>query len=413
MPGNSALIVAAGRGRRVGNSCPKQYLSLAGKPLLRHAVEALLSWGSAGGRPGRSRIEHLQIVIDPEQRAFYDAALSGLDLPEPVAGGANRQESVRCGLEALVRQAPDCVFIHDAARPYVSAATLDRLLAALREAPGAIPVVPVMDSLKRSADGRILGALPRDGTVRAQTPQAFRFSAILDAHRVHAGSDLGDDAAVAEAFGLTVAAVPGDAHNVKVTTAEDFILMEALMAPAAMVQRCGQGFDVHAFGGSGPLRLCGIDVPHERGLAGHSDADVGLHALTDALLGALAEGDIGTHFPPSEERWKGADSQHFLEHASALLQGRGGRLCNLDLTIVCEAPKIGPYRAQMRARIAEILKVDCGAVSVKATTTEGLGFAGRGEGIAAQAVVSIALPAQPHEPVASMSPAPMFSGRES
>jgi 2-C-methyl-D-erythritol 4-phosphate cytidylyltransferase/2-C-methyl-D-erythritol 2,4-cyclodiphosphate synthase len=383
MSGNAALIVAAGRGERVGHACPKQYLPLAGKALLRHSVEAFLR---------HDEINHCRVVIDPAHRAFYDTALAGLTLPEPVHGGPNRQESVRLGLEALVELEPDCVLIHDAARPNLKASMITDLLAALEHAPGAIPGLSVADSLKRATDGMIEASLDRRNVYRAQTPQAFRFQPLLKAHRKKVGQNLGDDAAVAEAAGISVAIVPGDPRNLKITAAEDFALLESMMTPKPPMIRSGQGFDVHAFGGPGPLLLCGVSVQHDQGLAGHSDADVALHALTDALLGALAEGDIGTHFPPLDERWKDADSTHFLAHAAELLRQRGGQIANLDLTIICEAPKIGPYRQEMRKNLAKLLLLDLSAVSVKATTTEGLGFTGRGEGIAAQALVTVVLP---------------------
>lgn len=383
MPGNAAIIVAAGRGERVGDACPKQYLALAGKPLLRHSVEAFLA---------HDAVDHCRVVIDPDHRSLLDAALDGLALPEPVHGGPNRQDSVRRGLEALAEIEPDHVLIHDAARPYLKASLISDLLSALQKNPGAIPGLAPADSLKRVSAGIIESSVERAGIYRAQTPQAFHFQSILEAHRNFRGQNLGDDAAVAEAAGLAVAVVPGDPRNLKATTAEDFKLLESLMAPHLPILRSGQGFDVHAFGGDGPVMLCGVAVPHDRGLAGHSDADVALHALTDALLGALAEGDIGVHFPPSDERWKNADSAQFLTHAARLLGQRGGRIVNLDLTIICEAPKIGPHRQEMRERLAALLSLELATVSVKATTTEGLGFTGRCEGIAAQALVTVALP---------------------
>jgi 2-C-methyl-D-erythritol 4-phosphate cytidylyltransferase/2-C-methyl-D-erythritol 2,4-cyclodiphosphate synthase len=307
-----------------------------------------------------------------------------------VAGGATRQDSVRAGLEALAPHAPDVVLVHDAARPCIPAGTIPALLAALQQAPGAIPALPVADTLKRVRQGAILETVPRDGLFRAQTPQAFRFAVLLAAHRAGiAGAT--DDAALLEAAGETVAVVPGSEDNIKLTWPEDFARLERIMAPS-LIPRVGTGFDVHVLETGRRLMLCGVAVPHERGLAGHSDADVGIHALCDAIYGALAEGDIGRHFPPAEAVWKDADSARFLAHAAARIAARGGRLANADVTLICERPKIAPHAAAMAARLAALLGVEPARVSVKATTTERLGFTGRGEGIAAQAVATILLP---------------------
>ncbi|HUJ97638.1 MAG TPA: bifunctional 2-C-methyl-D-erythritol 4-phosphate cytidylyltransferase/2-C-methyl-D-erythritol 2,4-cyclodiphosphate synthase [Stellaceae bacterium] len=378
-----ALVVAAGRGTRLGAPLPKQYLPLAGKPVLRYSLETLTS------HPG---IEAVRVVFNPDDAASYEAAARGLDLLPPVAGGAARQDSVRLGLESLAAAPPARVLIHDAARPFLDRATIDRVLAALDEAPGAIPALPVKDTVKRGVSGRVAETLDRSALWRAQTPQGFDYAAILAAHRAAQGSELSDDAAVAERAGLAVRLVAGSEANFKVTTAEDLEQAERLLLARQGDIRTGQGFDVHAFGPGDHVWLCGVKVAHERGLIGHSDADVGLHALTDAILGALGAGDIGQHFPPSDPKWRGAPSHVFLSHAGALVASAAGRIAHLDVTLICERPKIGPHRDAMAARIAEILDLERGRVSVKATTTEGLGFTGRGEGIAAQALATLRLP---------------------
>ena len=315
-------------------------------------------------------------------------------MPKPAAGGPSRQDSARLGLESLAALAPGAVLIHDGARPFVGAAVIDRVLDALGASAGAIAALPVTDTLKRGADGLITGTVERAGLWRAQTPQGFRFAEILAAHQKSAGRELTDDAAVAERAGLPVALVEGAPENIKITTQDDLARAECWLAgeQAGAETRVGQGFDVHRFGPGDQVMLCGIAVPHDAGLMGHSDADVGLHALTDAILGALGAGDIGQHFPPSEARWRDAESGVFLRHAGDLVTGAGGRIRHLDVTLICERPRIGPHRAAMVTRIAELLGIDAGRVSVKATTTEGLGFTGRGEGIAAQANATISLP---------------------
>jgi 2-C-methyl-D-erythritol 4-phosphate cytidylyltransferase/2-C-methyl-D-erythritol 2,4-cyclodiphosphate synthase len=373
----AALLVAAGTGERFRAGQPKQYVPIAGRPCVRWAAEAL-----AG------HADLLQPVGDAGQ---LDDALRGLPHLPPVPGGAARQDSVRAGLEALEAQAPDVVLIHDAARPFVPTGTIPALLAALAGLPGVIPAVPVADTLKRASGGRIEATVPRDGLYRAQTPQAFRFPTLLALHRA-APPGATDDAALLEAAGLAVGLVPGDERNVKLTYPEDLVRLEqALMPP--MLPRVGTGFDVHVLQDGRPLILCGVTVPHERGLAGHSDADVGIHALCDAIYGALAEGDIGRHFPPSEATWKDADSARFLHHAAERVRARGGVLAHADVTLICERPKITPHASAMQARLAGIMGVEPGRVSVKATTTERLGFTGRGEGIAAQAAATVLLPA--------------------
>ncbi len=380
-----ALIVAGGSGQRFGAERPKQYLDLLGTPILRRTLDAFLN---------HPRITGVQVVIDPAWRAQYDRAVAGLTLPEPVAGGATRQDSVRNGLEALAALAapPARVLIHDAARPLTDAATIGAVIDALDETPGAVAAVPVADTLKRGAHGLVGATVDRDGLWRAQTPQGFRFADILDAHRAAAGLALTDDAAVAEQAGLPVRLIPATEDNFKVTTPDDLTRAARVLMAGLGDIRTGTGFDVHRFTEGDFVTLCGLRVPHDQGLDGHSDADVGLHALTDAILGALAAGDIGSHFPPSDPRWRGADSARFLRHAADLVAERGGIIAHADVTIICERPKIGPHRAAMAARIADILGTAEDRVSVKATTTERLGFTGRGEGIAAQAVATIRLP---------------------
>ena len=372
----AAVLVAAGSGSRFGAEMPKQFLLLAGKPVIRRAAEALARC-----------VDAVQPVGDA---AAIAAALAGLPHLPPVAGGATRQESVRAGLEALEPLAPDIVLVHDAARPLVPPGTVPALLAALETAAGAIPAVPVADTLKRVTYGVIAATVPREGLFRAQTPQAFRYRILLAAHRRDIQGAT-DDASLLEAIGERVAIVPGSEDNIKLTYAEDLSRLERVMI-GPMIPRVGTGFDVHVLTAGRPLLLCGVAVPHDRGLGGHSDADVGIHALCDAIYGALAEGDIGRHFPPSEAAWKDADSARFLAHAAGRIAARGGRLANADVTLICERPKIAPHAAAMSARLAAILGVDASRVSVKATTTERLGFTGRGEGIAAQAVATVLLP---------------------
>ncbi|QEX22275.1 bifunctional enzyme IspD/IspF [Hypericibacter adhaerens] len=388
MSGTVALIVAAGRGARFGGDVPKQYRRLGGRAVLRHAVERLQS------HPG---IAQVRVVISPDDRARYDEAVAGLGLLPPVAGGATRQQSVRNGLESLIPLKPDAVLIHDAARPFLDAGVIDRVIEGLARAPGAIAALPVVDTIKRAkeaagATARIETTTSRDRLWRAQTPQGFRFDAILAAHRAAAGTEHTDDAAVAEATGLAVELVMGSEENFKITTEDDLQRAERLLGGGAWEYRSASGYDVHRFAPGDAIMLCGIRVPHSAALEGHSDADVGLHALTDALLGCIGAGDIGQHFPPSDPRWRGADSSKFLAHAGELVAAKGGRIAHLDVTIICERPKVGPHRAAMIERIAQILGLDQGRVSVKATTTEGLGFTGRAEGIAAQATATVALP---------------------
>ncbi len=376
MPRIAVLIVAAGKGERSGLSLPKQYESLAGKPMLRRSVEAF------GTLP-------VQVVIGPGQDALALAALAGMDLPPPVTGGATRQESVRLGLEAIESEKPDFVLIHDAARPLVSPLVIGNVMTALQKgAPGAVPMVAAADTLRRrGSDGFSL--VPREGLYRAQTPQGFRFADILAAHRAHAAASVTDDMALAELAGIAVEMVDGDDKNFKVTTKEDFQMAEALLAGET---RSAMGYDAHRFSPGDHVWLCGIKVPHDQTLEGHSDADAGLHALTDAILGCICAGDIGQHFPPTDERWRGASSDRFLAHAASLVLQKGGTILHCDVTLICERPKIGPHREAMRARIAEILGLSVDRISVKATTTEGMGYTGRREGLAAQAMATVRLP---------------------
>jgi len=380
MSGTYAVIVAAGRGTRFGGTLPKQYLPLGGTTVLRHAVAALAM---------HPRIDGVQAVIRDEDRAHFEGSVAGLAVLPPVPGGAARQDSVRLGLEALLPHDPARVLIHDGARPFPDAALIDRLLDALDTAPAAIPGLPLGDTIKRVADGIVRETVDRSQLWRAQTPQGFHFAPILAAHRAAAGRILTDDAAVAEAAGMAPVIVPGSEDNLKVTTAQDLAAAERLLAGRLGDVRVGQGFDVHPFGPGDHVMVCGIAIPHEVAPVGHSDADVGLHSLTDAVLGAIGAGDIGMHFPPSDERWRGASSDQFLAYAAALVAERGGAIVAVDVTIICERPRIAPHRDRMIERLAEILAIAPSRVSVKATTTEGLGFTGRREGIAAQAVASI------------------------
>jgi 2-C-methyl-D-erythritol 4-phosphate cytidylyltransferase / 2-C-methyl-D-erythritol 2,4-cyclodiphosphate synthase len=389
-----ALIAAGGAGLRAatpGEGEPKQFRVLAGRAVVAHAVAPFLA---------HPRIDRILVVVRPgwEDR-LADAVGPNVKLLGPVAGGVRRQDSVRLGLEALVPESPDLVLIHDAARPFVDAGLIDRVLDGIGSQSGAIPAVPVADTLKLGGGGMIVATVDRAGLYGAQTPQAFVFAAILAAHRAVANGDdeFTDDAAVAEQAGLAVALVGGDAANRKLTTPEDFAMAERMLADApgglAHEFRTGSGADVHAFTNGNSVMLCGVNIPHTHALLGHSDADVGLHALTDALLGAIADGDIGSHFPPSDPKWRAASSDIFLDHARDRVAALGGEIVNVDVTIVCEAPRIGPHRDAMRARIADILRIGMDRVAVKATTSEGLGFTGRREGILAQAIATVRLPA--------------------
>jgi 2-C-methyl-D-erythritol 4-phosphate cytidylyltransferase / 2-C-methyl-D-erythritol 2,4-cyclodiphosphate synthase len=378
-----ALVVAAGQGSRFGGSLPKQYLPLGGAHVLRHAVSAFVD---------HPRVGEVIVAIRPEDAALFKRSVAGLRVASPVFGGATRQESVRFGLEALAAYRPDRVLIHDGARPFPDRELLDRVIDALDRATAAIPCLPLRDTIKRASDGTIRETIDRSALWRAQTPQGFHFEAILAAHRAAIGCEMTDDSAIAEAAGLAPLVVAGSEDNLKITTPQDLAAAERLIAARQGDVRVGQGFDVHPFMPGDHLWICGVRVPHAMGLAGHSDADVGLHALTDAILGAIGAGDIGMHFPPSDPQWRGAASHRFLSHAAALVRAQGGIVAAVDVTIICERPKIGPHRTAMVERVAAILGIAPGRVSVKATTTEKLGFTGRAEGIAAQAVATIRLP---------------------
>jgi len=380
MGGTVALVVGAGVGQRFGGELPKQYHLLAGVAVMRRSLKAFMD---------HPDVSVVQAVIHPNHHELYDAAVQGLALPVPVDGGATRQGSVLNGLESLNADEPSTVLIHDAARPLVDPGVISRVLAALQTSPGAIPALAVADTLKRSDGQFVETTVDRQGLWRAQTPQGFHYQNILAAHRQAGGDELTDDAAVAERAGLAVAIVEGSEDNVKVTRTGDMVRAERILGSGET--RTGLGFDVHRFGPGDHVMLCGVKLPHEFGLEGHSDADVGLHAVTDAFLGAIGEGDIGTHFPPSDPQWKGTESDIFLRHAGDMIAGKGGRISNIDVTLICEQPKIGPHRAAMIKRMAEILSITEHRISIKATTTERLGFTGRGEGIAAQAVATVVL----------------------
>lgn len=378
-----ALVVAAGRGQRFGGDIPKQYKVLGDAAMLRHTL------GRLSAHPD---IDEVRVVIHPNDVAQYESAAKGLGLATPIFGGQERQDSVRLGLEAIAADPPDLVLIHDGARPFVGAGVIDRVLDALEHSDAAIPALTVADTLKQVGEDGHSASVDRSKIWRAQTPQGFRFSAILQAHREAAGQILTDDSSVAEFGGLTVAMVDGDERNFKITTRADFQHASGLLH-GPLETRVGHGVDVHRLGEGNSVTLCGVLIAHDQGLEGHSDADVALHALTDALLGTISAGDIGRHFPPTDDKWRGAASVLFVNRAVALLRARGARIVNADITILGEAPRIGPHRRMMTTRVASILGIDNGRVGIKATTTEQLGFIGRREGLAAHAVVSVQCPA--------------------
>lgn len=380
-PRTIALIVAAGGGTRAGSELPKQYVSVAGKPMIAHSYSAFTA---------HPAVDDVIVMIGASQEDMLVSALG--DVPFRI-GGATRRESVRIGLEAIAANGgADRVLIHDAARPFLSPAMIDRLIAALDTFPGAIPALPVADTLVRFGDAVMQDNVARDGLYRVQTPQAFIFDTVLAAHRGWPdGVDATDDAQMVRDTGHSVTLVEGDVMLEKVTYPADFAAAEARMA-VPMISRSASGYDVHRLEAGEELWLGGVLIPHDKGLSGHSDADVALHAITDALLGTIGAGDIGTHFPPSDAQWRGAPSYQFLQHAASLIADEGGVIDFVDLTLICEAPKIGPHRGAMKARIAELLNLDERQVSVKATTTERLGFTGRGEGIAAQAMATVRVP---------------------
>jgi 2-C-methyl-D-erythritol 4-phosphate cytidylyltransferase / 2-C-methyl-D-erythritol 2,4-cyclodiphosphate synthase len=384
----AAVVVAGGRGVRAGGDVPKQYRYVVGDPVIRLALAAFAE---------HPHIDAVQPVIHAQDEAAFQGATSGLTgLRKPVPGGASRQASVYAGLQALRGDTPDIVLIHDAARPFVSGALIERAIAAASEHGAAVPAIAVADTVKKvDAHGTITATIDRNELRVVQTPQAFSYSLIVEAHGRAAKSDRSDftdDAALAEWAGHRVSLFPGDSANVKLTTNEDFARAEALRIAATGDVRTGNGFDVHAFADGDHIMLGGVRIAHTRGVTGHSDADVALHALVDAILGALADGDIGQHFPPSDPQWKGAASEKFLAFACERVRARSGVIAHLDVTIVCEAPRIGPHRDAMRARIAAIAGIGVDRVGVKATTSEKLGFTGRGEGIVAMATATVRLP---------------------
>ena len=375
----SAIVVAAGSGSRAGGD--KQWRPVGGRPMVRWSVESLLEAGA----------DRVIVVVATGAERRAAEALAGLTGWNAVAGGATRAASVCAGLAALECADDSPILIHDAARPLLSTAVIDRLLEALNNADGALPALPVADSLRRGVDGLVVGGVERDGLWRAQTPQAFRLKTIRDAYAAWTDADAPtDEAAVVERAGGRVRLVAGDARLMKLTYPEDFAMAEALLPKTF---RIGQGYDVHRWGPGTSVWLCGVEIPHDQTLIGHSDADAGLHALTDAILGAIADGDIGDHFPPSDPQWKGTSSDRFLVYAAERVAARGGRIVNVDVTLICEQPKVKPHRQAMRQRLADLLDLPLDGVSVKASTTEGLGFTGRSEGLAAQAVVMVELPA--------------------
>ena len=383
----AAIVVAAGQGVRAGGDLPKQFRRIGGDTLLQRALSAFV------GVPGVSLV---QPVIRAEDLALVRTLTDGMNILTPISGGATRQASVRAGLEALEPRKPDIVLVHDAARPFASANLIVRAIAAAEKTGAAIPALPVTDTVKRvDADGIIETTLDRNSIRLVQTPQAFAFPALLEAHRRAAAQgreDFTDDAALAEWAGMKVSVFEGETANIKLTTPDDFRRVEAAQSAALGDVRTGSGFDVHAFGPGDHVILGGIRIPCDKALTGHSDADVALHALTDAILGALADGDIGAHFPPSDPQWRGASSDRFLVFAVDRVRARGGRIAHLDLTIVCEFPRISAHRDTMRANIARLARIDTERVAVKATTSEKLGFTGRGEGIVAHATATVRLP---------------------
>ena len=387
----AAVIVAAGRGERAGQSAegPKQYRSISGRPVIAHTLDTFLS---------HPRIGDVVVAIHADDEDLFRAAAPAAPNLRAVRGGASRQDSVRLALQALEEAGPDIVLIHDAVRPFADHGLIGRVIAAADEGLGALPALAVADTLKRGANGLVKGTVSRDGLFAAQTPQGFPFRPILEAHRKAAAegrSDFTDDAAIAEWAGLPVRLVEGSPDNVKLTWARDIALADQrmqLMSTTFPDVRTGNGYDVHRFGEGNHVTLCGVKIPFDKGLSGHSDADVGLHALTDALLATKGLGDIGTHFPPSDPQWKGAPSRIFVEHAAKLVREHGGRIANVDVTLICEAPKVGPHRAAMTAALTEMLGISGDRVSIKATTNEKLGFLGRGEGIAAIATATVVYP---------------------
>lgn len=379
----AVLIVAAGRGHRAGADLPKQYIALGEKAVLHHTITAFLQV---------PYVKLIQTVIHADDHDLYAQATEYLDILPPVTGGNSRQKSVMKGLQSLGVHEPDLVLIHDAARPFVSPGQIEDIIIKAAEYGAVIPTLPLTDTIKQVGDDKVKTTLDRTSLARAQTPQAFRYKLIFMAHKRLEDKELTDDSAIAEACGIQVMTIVGEERNFKITTGEDLERAQAMIRENLTDIRTGQGYDVHAFEAGDTVILGGITIAHDRKLKGHSDADVALHALTDALLGAIGDGDIGSHFPPSDDKWKGASSDIFLKHAHKLLKDKQGLISNIDITIICEAPKISPHRDAMRDNIAGILDLAPTRISIKATTTEKLGFTGRGEGIAAQAIVTIRLP---------------------
>lgn len=381
----ACLIVAAGSGTRLGGDIPKQYLPLMGKPVLRWSIDALAS------KIGHA---HIRVAIDPAHLPFYNAAVSGLPLPPPILGGATRQETVRRALAGLTEHAPEFILIHDAARPLVAPHLIESLCSSAERHGNAIPALTVVDTLKRQKDGKSEN-IDRTNLFAVQTPQVFRYAEIKALHDTYADAEVTDDSALLELAGSSVNITGGCPDNIKITYPQDIERLEGLLSMFCGDVRTGSGYDVHrliAKTGGRPLMIGGIEIPHDMALEGHSDADVVLHAITDALLGSIGESDIGTHFSPRDARWKDADSAQFLRHAAHMIAQRGGIVAHVDATVICEAPKIGPHREAMRNRISDILSLPLSRISIKATTTEKLGFTGRGEGIAAEAIVTVRLP---------------------
>ena len=386
MTGCVVLILSGGSGTRFDSKIPKQYFKLGEKTIIRHAIDAFLE------HPG---IDKIRVVRRPQDEHLYEESVTGISILEPADGGKTRQDSVRLGLESLEDIKPKWVLIHDAARPFPNKSLISRTLSGLNKNPAVVPVLPLLDTIKELEDDRktIKKTLDRNKLCRTQTPQAFDYKTILNAHRRTVQEEMTDDAAVVEKAGVPVTVVDGHKENIKITTQEDIQQAIKMLNFSDSVTRVGTGFDVHRFGPGNHVTLCGIKIDHECGLEGHSDADVPMHALTDAILGAISAEDIGSHFPPSDERWRDAASDQFLKYATKLVTDLKGKILNVDVTIICESPKISPYREAMRERISEIIGIPASSVSVKGTTTEQLGFTGRGEGIVAQAIASILLPA--------------------
>ena len=385
MTGCIALILSGGSGERFGNILPKQYLDIGTQTIIRHAVDVFYN---------HPKIDNIRVVIRPQDKNIYQNSFDDIDILEPVDGGETRQESVRFGLESLVELDPDIVLIHDGARPFPSHDLLTKTIETLQHMPAVIPVLGISDTLKKVDETRsfVKETIDRNNLFRAQTPQGFKFKSILKAHRRNSEQQFTDDAVIAEKEGLEIGTVAGEVENIKITTQEDYKLVVKMHHQLNGTIHVGTGFDVHAFSEGDHLVLCGVKIPYKQSLKGHSDADVAIHAATDAILGAIGEDDIGKHFPSEDKKWKNTASTTFLQHAMFLVNKLNGRINNLDVTIICEKPKIGPYRKKMREELSKILALPITSVNVKATTTEKLGFTGREEGIAAQAIATVFLP---------------------